>query len=644
VGLVVATALALWMLAGLWGPRPPSGDDTMAHLVRAEFTIRELLPRLDGWQPRFGLGYQQFLFYGPGFSWLVALLHGMGLGLLSISGAFKVASVLAVVALPPAVAFLARSLGLDARAAGLAAILSLCVLSPYGGVGLPGTFGVGLLPSQLGGVFFCLAFGGAIRVVADRRARWVLLAGVAMAALLVTHAISALILAPFLLIVLPTFRLTEGLSARMAGRLALAAGLAGGLAAFWLVPSFAHLDLRGPLTVFLPNPMLPERLDQIVHTSLLFQPGIVWLVLVGWLFGVWRVASGKRWALGLAAAPLVYLVLADLLLRWSPKNPVSLQLMNRGLGYVGVLALLPLAALLSWIARMTPIVAAKRWRWVGEAGVLCCAVALVVASGSARGMVRQQTPTPQLQAMAAELARAVPPGARFATQRDFPRELTTAGVSHPDFWLAWASGRDTLNIFNVESSTTPGPDYEPDRMTGQPPDQAANELLRLGVSHVALTYWQAAGAMLSSPRFRLVWRQEPMAVLAVQPRPGQPAPGSLLSGGSIEASTLEARPQRLVAAVRSEQPILATAAVAWSPKWHATVDRRPVRLERSPDGLLTLPLPAGSSTVVLEFRSDAWDRAGIAGTLLTLAALAAWAARRRRSQRSRAGTGPSAPA
>jgi hypothetical protein len=635
-GLAAAVALALWMMAGLWGPGPPVGDDTMAHLVRAEFTIRDLLPRLDGWQPQFGLGYQQFLFYGPGFTWLVALVHGLGLGFLSIPGAFKVATVLAVVALPLSVAFLARSFGLDRRAAGLAAVLSLLVSSPFGGVGLPGTFGTGLIPNQLGGVFFCLAFGGVLRVAADPRVGWALFTAVAMAAMFITHAIAALILVPFLLIVLPTFLLTDRPSVRLVGRLAGTGALAAGLAAFWLVPSFAHRDLRGILTSW-PNPTLPERLDQIVHSTVLFQRGIVWFVLVGWLFGVWRAVRGARWALGLVAAPILYLGIADLFLRWNPSNLVSLQLMNRGLGYVGVIAVLPLAALLSRIG------ASQLWRWLGEVAALGCAVALVVASGSVREGVRQQSPTPQLRAMATELSTVVPQRSRFATQRDFPRELSTTGVSHPDFWLAWASGRNTLNIFNVESSTTPGPDYEPDRMTSQPPDKAADELLRLGVSHVALTYDQAAGAMLSSPRFRLLWRQEPMAVLAVQPRPGLPAPGSLLStGGPAEVIMFHVRPERVEAAVHSDRPAVAMAAVAWSPKWHATVDGRAVPLGRSREGLLTLPLPAGSSDVVLRFRSDGWDRAGIACSLLTLAALVAWAARRRRSSAAAPPAGPSA--
>ena len=38
-GLLVAVILAVWLTTGLWGREPPSGDDTMAHLIRAQFTL-----------------------------------------------------------------------------------------------------------------------------------------------------------------------------------------------------------------------------------------------------------------------------------------------------------------------------------------------------------------------------------------------------------------------------------------------------------------------------------------------------------------------------------------------------------------------------------------------------------------------------
>lgn len=610
----------------------------MAHLVRAEFTIRQLLPhfRLDGWQPRFGTGYQQFLFYGPGFTWLVALLHAASFGTLSVPGAFKVAAALAYLALPPSVAYLAASFGLGRRAAGIAAILSLCVNSPYGSVGLLGTFGVGLIPAQLGGACFCLALGAILRVAADptRRlyqppiggevlGRRVVVAGVALAALFVTHAISAMILAVFLLVIVPTLRLTDRVSRAQVRGLAGAVGLAGGLAGFWLVPAFAHRDLRGILTSWI-NPLLPQRLAELLGGHILFHKGVIWVLLAGWAFGAWRVWAGRRWAFALVVAPLAYLVIADLFLRWNPRNVISLQLMNRGLGYVGVLLVLPLAVLLATVARRL-----RRW-CLGDALALAGAVALVLVGASARDAVRQQTPTPQLRAMAAELASVVPDGARFATQREWPKEIALTGVTMPNNWLAWASGRNTLNIFNVESSASWQPDYEPDRMTSQSAAEAAAELRGLGVTHVALTDEAAASAMVASRLFQVVWRDPPMAVLAVKPVPGWPDPGSMLATDvPAEAHLLRGAAEHLEIAVRASHPLLATVAVGWSPKWHARVNGAPARLERSPEGLLQLSLPAGASTVDLRFQQDRWDWLGVAVSATTLLGLLAWPLRRR---------------
>src|SRR5438105_856349 len=51
MGLAVAIGLALWLTAGGWGGRPPFGEDTMPHLIRAQFALGHLLPhfRIDGW-------------------------------------------------------------------------------------------------------------------------------------------------------------------------------------------------------------------------------------------------------------------------------------------------------------------------------------------------------------------------------------------------------------------------------------------------------------------------------------------------------------------------------------------------------------------------------------------------------------------
>jgi hypothetical protein len=635
-GLLIAVVLALWLTTSLWGREPPSGDDTMAHLIRAQFTLNELVPhaQLDGWQPRFGLGYQQFLFYGPGFTWLVMILHWLSLGLLSVAGAFTVAAIASFVALPLSVAYLAVSFGLGRRAAGLAAILVLCVSSPFGGIGLEGTFGIGLIPNQLGAVFTCLALGAMLRLVADPGPRRVVLAGIALAAVFVTHAISAVILAVLLTIILLTFLGTERWQARMVPDLIGAFLLACGLAAFWLVPAFAHNNLRGALTSW-DNPALAERLADLLAGRLLFHGLLVWLLLAGWLFAVHRFQQRQPWALALVVTPFAYLWVADLFLRWDPNNVVSMQLTNRGLGYVGVLAILPSAALL---AHATTQLAQRRWRVAGETVAIMAAALLVVGiAGATRSeVVGQQTPTPQLRALAAQLAAHVPDGARFVTQRDFPNERRITGVPHPDFWLPWASGRDTLNLFNIESSTTGWPGHLADHLTEQPPEVAADELARLGVTHVAVINDQAAQPFLASSRFTTVWRSPPMALLAVASRQGQPAPGSLLSiPVAAQARLVRAEAQHLVIEATTGEPASATIAVAWSPKWHAGVNGRAAALGRSASGLLMLSLPAGTSSIELVFAPDVWDALGATLTGLVFAALGGLAWRRRRDGQGR---------
>src|SRR5690606_5494371 len=146
LGVALAMGLSLWLVAGLLGPGVPPGADALAHVLRVRFTVEELLPaaRLDGWDPQLRLGYRAFLFYGPGYYWAAAALQVLSFGALDAMGAVKALAVLSLVALPAAVAFLARSFGLDRLASGLAALLALCVAACCGGVGLPGAFDVGL--------------------------------------------------------------------------------------------------------------------------------------------------------------------------------------------------------------------------------------------------------------------------------------------------------------------------------------------------------------------------------------------------------------------------------------------------------------------------------------------------------------------
>ncbi len=489
-GIVVAVVLALWSTAGAWGGLPPHGEDVMSYLVRADFGLPQLVAhgRLDGWFPRYYLGYQEFLFNGAGVVWAMGAARAVTFGALSNTGALKVVGVLAFAALPAAMAFLARSLGLGRLAAGIAAILSLLVSSQFG-PGLQGLYAVGLVSHQLGAPLFCLALGALLRVPRDTRWRWVLLAAVSLAGLAITHVISVMILA----VVFPLLAFglrREHLGRAALTRFALAGVLAAALAAWWLIPALVHRDLRGEVATW-ATPPFGDRIDAIVNGQILFRPYTVWIVIAGWVYGLVRVRR-RPFAVVVVATPLVFLVLAHWAASRWPDNEFAMQLANRGLGYAGLLAILPLSAGIAAGARFATR-RLSRWRWAGPAAVaaaMLVAVLVVVSPlGPDRGSASElEPPVPQLQHAAAELRRDVPDGARFVTQREYPGEVQRTGVLLPPTWLARASGRDSLNGWNLESSSTPQPDLEPDLYLGhRPADMQADVLSRLGVSHVVTT-------------------------------------------------------------------------------------------------------------------------------------------------------------
>jgi hypothetical protein len=618
----------------------------MGNLVRLDFGISHLVAhgRLDGWLPRFYLGYQEFLFNGPGLAWVVAAIRGATVGVLSNSGGIKIVGVASFAAVPVATAFLARSLGLGRLAAGIAAVLSLLVSNLFG-VGLQALYSVGLVSHQLGAVFFCLALGALLRVAVDARRRWMLLAAVSLAALAVTHLISVLVLAVFFPLL--AFGLQRGHVGREAfKRLALTALVSASLAAWWLVPALAHRGLRGQVATW-ATPPFGDRIDQIVNGRLLFRPYTVWLVVAGWVYGLVRVRQRRPFALVLLTLPLLYLVIAHWAASRWPDNEIALQLANRGLGYAGLLAVLPLAAGLAAAVRVAGRrLAGRPSAYPILAGTaFALAVGLVVSPlGPDRGTAEElAVPVPQLHRAAAELSRRVPLGARFVTQRDYPAEVVRTGVVQPATWLAHASGRNSLNGFNLESSSTPLAGLEPELSLGKRSAQTQAAVLeRLGVSHVVTTTDTLAGELEAFDRFELVWREPPIAIFALRPRPGQPDPASLLATAAPAAAQVRrADPERLDIRVDASRATPATVAVAWSPKWRGRVDGRAVPLEPTSDGLIAVRLPAGTSTLELTYGPDGWDRVGVAISALTVAFLAVIAARRWRRRRRRQSTSKS---
>ena len=713
-GLAVSVLVSIWLTWGIWGTGVPAGDDTAAHVVRAEYAMEHFFSAggLDGWQSSFGLGYQQFLFIGPGFSLLVATIQALTLGTMSALTATKVATVISFALVPLSVAFLAWAFGLGRRAAGVAAVLALAVSSAYGGAGLASVFGSGLLPNLLGSALLGFAFGGVVLVVRRPSVRRIVFAAAMAAALVATHPIAAIVLgflstalvlaagtewfawnaaalgrrlAPWLDRVAPAPDISRSptdatgatdapdapdatdltdptqptgrwlvtvLAApvRRLAALAMAGTLAIGMAGFVLVPLLAHGDLRGENSAW-SDVALGPRLVGIWRGEFLYRPWVALVVVAGFVFVGLLAIGRRRGALTLLLTPVVYLVLARAFITLAADNIVAIQLTNRSIANVGLLAVLPLATLLAaprGFATRVALATGAHPRpdnpatHAGDAlvPVVLALLVVLVPSGLDRDTARVVTPTPSLEAMADQLHALVPEGARFATQRLPARERDLTGMSHPDLWLAWATGANTLNIYNLESSVVFEPVYEAEHLTDRPPDAVAARLSRLGVSHLALLDPAEAADLTRSPAFATVWTDGSMAILAVLPDPGQPSPAGLLTAPvPAEAVLVRADPQHLVIEAATVQPTTATVAVAWSPKWRAAVNGRPVATGATADKLLQLPLPGGPAQVTLDYGLDDADLGGraLTGASLAVAIAALIGDRRRRTgSRSRA--------
>jgi hypothetical protein len=250
----------------------------------------------------------------------------------------------------------------------------------------------------------------------------------------------------------------------------------------------------------------------------------------------------------------------------------------------------------------------------------------------------QPPPSPGLAGASQFLRTWLAPGDRFAEIRQFPQDVTASGgVPHPDFYLAWATGHPTLNEFNVESTSARQVAFQAEQALELPADYDAAQFARDGVTAVVSTNAAATGYLRQSPAFVPVWRGSGWSVLAIRPDLGHPEPATMVSTpGPATATRTSTDPQHIRVTVDTASAQPAAVAVAWSPRWRARVDGRPVAIHRTFDDLVSVNIPAGTSTLALDWSSDPWSTVGVLVTLATTAALVTvgvGAVRRRRDER-----------
>ncbi|MGH8928437.1 MAG: hypothetical protein ACRDWH_08805 [Acidimicrobiia bacterium] len=321
----------------------PSGGDMAAHVAVPAFLRDVLLPegRILGWSMDWFAGYPVFYFYFPLPSLVIVALDVF----LPYGVAFKLVTVLGLLATPPAVYFLARSLRFGRAVATVtagagAAFIFMESFTIYGGNVL----------STLAGEFsfswsfaLCLVYLGLLIKAVRDHPRYQIPAALALAAAVLCHIITTIVI---------VFASLTVLTWRGAWRRAVPIWLGGfSIAGFWVLPLLARLGFSSDMA------WVPLRAWEEVF------PLEIWLLIPPAIAGAiwtWKRTPRVLPVVALTLTPIIYYPLPNVLpelfpgifnARWKLWNGRLLPFWYFGVTFFAAVAL---GAGAMWLARRLP--------------------------------------------------------------------------------------------------------------------------------------------------------------------------------------------------------------------------------------------------------------------------------------------------
>lgn len=618
VGVGLATLATAWLTRGAWSLAPVAGGDVMFHVMRADVGIDQLLAggQIHGWSPRMYLGTDLFLFYGPGFVWMMALVRLLTVGLLDNGAALTAVTILSFLALPASVAFLARSLRFSPRVAGISALLTPLVSSMFG-VGFQAVFGIGLVTQQAGAVLWILGLGCLVRLLQEGRRRLIALTAILFALHAITSPVSMSSLLVAALIALAT--IPGWPIPRPVIKGVLVSGFAAlGLVAFWAIPAVVHRDLSGVPTYW--GKIHVHELAGMIFSGRLLYPvgvGVAIVVSLLWLARTKHFAARFLWI-----TPLVYLALEAIAMTGPLRNVLVAAFRNhRALGLVGLILLVPLGWAVDQVwARYDPHQLSR----YGIAVFLLLFGFIVLLRPERLDNPRpQDEPIPQASQAAEVLRTSIPDGGRFAYVPE-GNHWAALGVQSPNLWLAQVSGRNLLNGTGLETTRGGRGLGVAHDVSEVSPEKSSRALIELGTTHLVTVTPELARRLEDSGLFKVLWEADPLAVLEVLPSVhGDPAWG-LTGTGVTSARPLRVEPDNLMYIVESDLQTQVDLAIAWSPHWQVRVNGTVVETSPTSDWRTRVQVPPGQSVLDLRYQIDTPEQLGLGVTLVTMLWLWTW--------------------
>ena len=348
--VTLITVVGVRLTRRLYGTGLPQGDDAPYHLARNTFAYQQLFSHghLDGWSPMFSGVEQLFLLYGPGLAMVSAVARVLTFGQLDNATLLSILAAVGYVATAPAMYLLARALRLSPVGAAVSGVMALGV-SVIFGVGPAGTFESGLIPHQVCVPFFLIALAGVVHLVEGRSRRWLLITVGSVTFITVTHSPSVQVLTVTIVLLLLLGSIRSVLTGAGAWRLGLAAVMTVGLATWYWAPLAEESGPRPPLASWGTEPFA-TRLHDMFTGKDWTSPTVAAVAMIAVVVVLVRLVSTARdrqwlgpWAWSIALTGPILLGTVQVL-HSRLGGDVGLSIATRGLGYSGLLCMLPLGA------------------------------------------------------------------------------------------------------------------------------------------------------------------------------------------------------------------------------------------------------------------------------------------------------------
>lgn len=648
LALLAIMGWAIVVVRPFFDPGYPSSWDGDSHFARLKAMADLFLPRgrTDGWCPYWYNGTVLFLFYPKLFFLLAAAMFLASARLVPLLLVFKILVAGAYVFLPPALYIMARCYRFSRFAALCAALCTLAVSAPHG-IGVEGLFATGLIPHGFALPLLALALG-TFHLGVTLGGRYMPIAALIAATLIETHFVSGIYLALACNVYLVVACWMNRRPRRTIRRALAIGGVTAGICAATLIPLVVHSGLRGPGTQWLDFEF--------------FGPFIRGRYLGGWVInglalGFLLTVRRRRFEeVFLAILSLLSFALAAGLIRtWIPEIDHFLwqTLKTRSFAFLGLLVALfaggACGAFRRFVERRSLLVArhrtpgrhAREWRSavvvLPLVGVLLFDITMRI--DGLRPLVRvdahYQTPEKSHYLDAYGWLREYAPRPTVIGFDARMKELGNPGYKQMSSRIVLEADRFSLQGIQIEA--TRGRNAEVlHHLHDWDPTRIHLALVRYNVSFL-LTWTADVEANLgTSPHFALVHRNAKARVWEVRGHDFR-----FIDADGVRVESLDFRPERLTwVLTNSGSPRAASLAISYHPYWRAWLNGAGIPIRETPDHLMEVQIPDGTSTLTLAFRRAWWEILTAAISLASLGlSLWLWLNGPRRGLTPRGGTG-----